>query len=249
MPILTKFLGHRRSWMIVTQAVVILGLWSIAGLNPATALGSVAVFAVLTGFFGATQDIVIDAWRIEAADDSRHGAMAAAYQWGYRIAIIVAGAVPLLLAEAYNWNLSYAVMAALMGVGVLGVLLAPREQAHNIRPIPVGDVPSRPAFETDRVDRPPDRHRHRRAGPRLGPDRERRPAGWRLEGAGPQPPKAAEALKTAWAAKPDGVWFQVACGDRRPGPAGPRLLADPRRQDAARRLSGRIVRRAAGRFL
>ncbi|RZJ17453.1 MAG: MFS transporter [Brevundimonas sp.] len=146
-PFLTPLLGHRRSWMLVTQAVVILGLWSIAGLNPATALGSIALFAVIVGFFGATQDIVIDAWRIEAADDTRHGAMAAAYQWGYRVAMLVAGAVPLVLADLYNWNLSYAVMAALMAVGVAGVLFAPREKAHTIRPIPVGDVPSRPAFE------------------------------------------------------------------------------------------------------
>jgi PAT family beta-lactamase induction signal transducer AmpG len=146
-PFLTPLLGHRRSWMLVTQAVVIVGLWSIAGLDPANALGPIAAFAVLVGFFGATQDIVIDAWRIEAADDTRHGAMAAAYQWGYRIAIIVAGAVPLVLADLYNWNLSYAVMAALMGVGVLGVLLAPRERVHSIRPILVGDLPSRPPLE------------------------------------------------------------------------------------------------------
>ena len=146
-PILTKYLGHRRSWMLVTQAVVIFGLWSISGLNPATSLAQVAMFAVLVGFFGATQDIVIDAWRIEAADDSRHGAMAAAYQMGYRVAMIVAGAVPLVLADLYNWNLSYAVMAALMAFGVAGVLFAPREKAHSIRPIPVGDLPSRPPLE------------------------------------------------------------------------------------------------------
>ncbi len=207
-PVLTKFLGHRRSWMIVAQAVVILGLWSIAGLNPATALGSIALFAVLTGFFGATQDIVIDAWRIEAADDSRHGAMAAAYQWGYRIAIIVAGAVPLLLADAYNWNLSYAVMAALMGIGVLGVLLAPREKAHNIRPIPVGDVPSRPAFELVEwiarliviaiaalI-----------IGSGLTASADLLVGALSLFGLSPD---AGEALKTAWEAKPDGVWFQV----------------------------------------
>lgn len=146
-PGLTHWLGHRRSWMLVTQAVVMLGLWLIAGLNPVSALGAMAAFAVMVGFFGATQDIVIDAWRIEAAADTRQGAMAAAYQWGYRVAMIVAGAAPLLLAEAFNWNLSYAVMAALMGFGMLGVLLAPREKQHSIRPIPVGDVPSRPTFE------------------------------------------------------------------------------------------------------
>lgn len=146
-PLLTKLLGHRRSWMLVTQAVIIVGLWLIAGADPTRALGAMAGFAVMVGFFGASQDIVIDAWRIEAADDSRQGAMAAAYQWGYRVAMIVAGAAPLILADLYNWNFSYAVMAALMGFGVLGVLLAPREQAHTPRPIPVADIPSRPVVE------------------------------------------------------------------------------------------------------
>ena len=146
-PLLSKWLGHRRSWMLATQGVIILGLWLISGQNPNDNLGMVALFAVMVGFFGATQDIAIDAWRIEAVDDSRQGAMAAAYQLGYRVAQIVAGFVPLALAEFYNWNLSYAVMAALMGIGVMGVLLAPREQAHVIRPIPVSDIPSRPVAE------------------------------------------------------------------------------------------------------
>nr|WP_314187614.1 MFS transporter [uncultured Brevundimonas sp.] len=146
-PGLTRLLGHRRAWMLVTQGVIVFGLWSISTLNPSNALIAVAGFAALVGFFGATQDIVIDAWRIEAADDSRHGAMAAAYQMGYRVAMIVAGAVPLVLADLYNWNLSYAVMAALMAFGIAGVLFAPREKAHKIRPIPVGDVPSRPKLE------------------------------------------------------------------------------------------------------
>ena len=125
----------------------IAGLWLISGSNPQTSLGAVAAFAVMVGFFGATQDIAIDAWRIEAADDSRQGAMAAAYQLGWRVAQITAGALPLILAELYNWNLSYAVMAALMAIGVIGVLMAPREKAHVIRAIPVGDIPSRPGLE------------------------------------------------------------------------------------------------------
>jgi PAT family beta-lactamase induction signal transducer AmpG len=66
--------------------------------------------------------------------------MAAAYQWGYRIAMLVAGAAPLLLAESYGWNFSYAVMAALMGVGMLAVLAAPREARHVVRPIPLDGV-------------------------------------------------------------------------------------------------------------
>lgn len=146
-PVLSRYLGHRRSWMLVTQGVIVLGLWLISGLNPSNALTTMALFAVMVGFAGATQDIVIDAWRIEVSDDSRHGAMAASYQLGYRAAVIVAGAVPLVLADLYNWNLSYAVMAALMLIGIGATLFAPREQAHAIRPIPVGDIPSRPRAE------------------------------------------------------------------------------------------------------
>lgn len=146
-PGLTKRLGHRRSWMLVSQAAIIVGLWLIAGSNPAQNLGLVAVFAVCIGFASATQDIVIDAWRIEAAEQERQGMMAAAYQWGYRIAQIVAGALALWLADLYGWALSYTVMAALMAIGIGAVLLAPREQAHVIRQVSIEGVPRRPAWE------------------------------------------------------------------------------------------------------
>ncbi len=208
-PILTRYLGHRRSWMLLTQAVVILGLWSISGLNPATSLAQVALFAVLVGFFGATQDIVIDAWRIEAADDSRHGAMAASYQMGYRVAQIVAGAVPLVLADLYNWNLSYAVMAGLMLFGVIGVLFAPREKAHTIRPIPVADVPSRPRLEVVEwlvrlaviavAALIVGSGLSGQAGPLTG-----------LLGSLGLSGEGQAAITEAWAAKPEGVYLQVA---------------------------------------
>lgn len=146
-PLLTRWLGHRRSWMIATQLLVMLGLWLISGTNPATSLGLMAAFAVFVGFTAATQDIVIDAWRIEAASVEKQGAMAAAYQWGYRIAMITAGAAPLILAEQFNWNISYAVMAALMAVGVGGALAAPKEKEHVVRPIHAEGAPSRPALE------------------------------------------------------------------------------------------------------
>jgi PAT family beta-lactamase induction signal transducer AmpG len=146
-PLLTAWLGHRRSWMLVCQGLIMLGLWLVAGADPTRSLGAIAVFAFIVGFSSATQDIAIDAWRIEAAATFKQGAMAAAYQWGYRVAIIVAGAVPLLLAQAYGWNLSYAVMAALMTVGVLAVLAAPREERHAIRPIRTEDIQPAPLRE------------------------------------------------------------------------------------------------------
>ena len=143
-PVLTQWLGHRRSWMLVCQALIMLGLFLIAGSDPVSNLMLMAVFATFVGFSSATQDIVIDAWRIEAAELSKQGAMAAAYQWGYRIAIIVSGAVPLLLADAYSWEVSYLAMSALMVVGMLGVLGAPREAQHAIRPIHTEGIPRAP---------------------------------------------------------------------------------------------------------
>ena len=146
-PVLHGWFGHRRSWMLVCQGLIMFGLWMVAGTDPTRSLGAIAVFAVLIGFSSATQDIAIDAWRIEAAETSKQGAMAAAYQWGYRVAIIVAGAVPLLLADAYGWNFSYAVMAALMTIGVLAVLAAPREEHHAIRPIHAEGIRPAPVRE------------------------------------------------------------------------------------------------------
>ncbi len=146
-PWLDAVLGRRRSWMLLLQLIIMAGLWLIAGSDPQLNIWRVAALAAFVGFAGATQDIVIDAWRIEAVDESRSGVMAAAYQWGYRIAMITAGAVPLFLAEAFNWQLSYAVMAALMAIGILGVLLAPRETSIRPRISLVADLPSRPVLE------------------------------------------------------------------------------------------------------
>jgi len=146
-PLLTRWLGHRRSWMLATQLLVMLGLWAISGADPARNLALMAAFAAFVGFTASTQDIVIDAWRIEAAEVEKQGAMAAAYQWGYRIAMIVAGAAPLVLADQFNWHVSYAAMAALMAVGITGALAAPRERAHAIRPIHAEGTPARPALE------------------------------------------------------------------------------------------------------
>lgn len=149
-PILHGLLGQRRSWMALMQVLIVLGLWLIAGSDPALNLGQVALLAAMVGLFGATQDIAIDAWRIEVVDEAFYGTMAAAYQWGYRIAMITAGALPLVLADAYGWNLSYAVMAGCMLIAVAATLLAPREKAQRPRIDLTADMiphPAREAFE------------------------------------------------------------------------------------------------------
>ena len=147
-PLLTPLLGHRRGWMLAAQAVIILGLWLVSGANPAANLWLVASFAVLVALASATQDVVIDAWRIEAAGEERQGAMAAMYQWGYRIAILTAGIAPLVLAEHIDWSFAYAVMAAMMAIGVAAVLAAPRERPRPLMPpLLPHDLPARPAAE------------------------------------------------------------------------------------------------------
>jgi MFS transporter, PAT family, beta-lactamase induction signal transducer AmpG len=146
-PGLTGLLGHRRSWMLVCQGLVMAGLWLIASVDPVSNLGLMAAFAVFVGFVSATQDIVIDAWRIEVSEARELGATAAANAWGYRGSMVVSGALPLLLATAYNWNVAYAVMGAMMLVGVISVLFAQRERAHRLRPIHAEGVAVRPARE------------------------------------------------------------------------------------------------------
>ena len=206
-PVLTRMLGHRRSWMVVSQAAVIVGLVAISTGDPARHLSLLAGFAVFTGLASATQDIVIDAWRIEAADASRQGAMAASYQWGYRGANIVAGAAPLLLADRMGWGAAYGAMAAVMGVGVIAVLLAPREDEHFVRPISADGIPPAPAWEFAEWAA-------RLAimvvgalilGSGLGAN------ATVLAGAigALGDATGAEALKSAWTAKPNGVWLQL----------------------------------------
>jgi PAT family beta-lactamase induction signal transducer AmpG len=148
-PVLSAMFGHRRSWMLVCQGLLIFGLWLISGSNPTVNLGLVAAFAVFVAFVSATQDIVIDAWRIEAVGQERQGVMAAAYQWGYRIAILTAGIAPLFLASRINWGFAYAVMAVLMVIGILAVLAAPKEKPRPaMPPLMPTDMPAKPAEES-----------------------------------------------------------------------------------------------------
>ena len=147
-PLLGPWLGHRRAWMLATQGVIILGLWLVSGSNPAANLWLVVSFAALVAFASATQDVVVDAWRIEAAGAERQGAMAAMYQWGYRIAILTAGIVPLVLAGRIDWSFAYATMAALMAIGVAAVFAAPRELPRPVMPpLMPHDLPRRPVAE------------------------------------------------------------------------------------------------------
>ncbi len=161
LPLLTRVLGRRRSWLLLSQCLVVAGLAGMALADPRQALGPVVACALVVAFASATQDIALDAFRIESADTTRQAALAAAYQTGYRLAMIWAGAGVLWIAAraeapalagaaaaatgaaAYQngaWQTAYLVMAASMAVGMVTVLFS-RE------PRPVELPPARNAAE------------------------------------------------------------------------------------------------------
>ena len=123
LPGLTTVFGQRRGWMLLAQFGVIVGLLAMGQRDPLTELGLLVGCALLVAFSSATQDISIDAWRIEAVEVDLQGAMAATYQMGYRVGMIVAGAGALYVAEYQSWSWAYTVMAAAMTVGVVTTLL------------------------------------------------------------------------------------------------------------------------------
>lgn len=125
LPGLTRLFGQRRGWMLLAQALIVAGLVGMAGVDPVGNLGWVAAFALLVAFGSATQDIAVDAYRIESAGDDLQAALSSSYIIGYRLGLIAAGAGALYIAAHVSWSAAYLCMALLMGVGVLTVLIRP----------------------------------------------------------------------------------------------------------------------------
>jgi len=132
LPGLTQHFGQRRSWMLLGQIGIVIGIINMAVLDPNLQITAMALFALLVAFSSATQDVAIDAYRIEAVEPELQGAMAGMYQSGWRIAASwVGGAGALYLAELVSWTVAYLTMAVAMGVGILTVLFV-REPAHML---------------------------------------------------------------------------------------------------------------------
>ncbi len=123
LPLLSKLMGKRRSWMILAQIGIAVGLLGMGLADAQTQLEQIAMLAVFVAFCSATQDIVVDAYRIEAAVAEFQGAMAAAYVFGYRVALLVAGAGAFYVADFGDWRLAYYAMAAMMLVGIVTTLI------------------------------------------------------------------------------------------------------------------------------
>ena len=125
LPVLEK-IGRRKSWILLCQAVMILSFAGLAMTNPATNIGTFAIFAVIAALFSATQDVAVDAWRIDVADEETPvELLSSVYQFGYRIASIVGGALALVLAARMSWSLVYLLMGGLIGVVALIAFRAP----------------------------------------------------------------------------------------------------------------------------
>ena len=144
LPVLHRALGRRRSWLLLSQLAIMAGLAGMALSNPQQGLSAVVWCALIVAFASATQDIALDAYRIESASSERQAALAAAYQTGYRVAMIWAGAGVLWLAARAElqatgyqnaaWTTAYLVMAASMLPGVLTVLLSPEPARRELPP-------------------------------------------------------------------------------------------------------------------
>lgn len=141
-PVLTRLLGRRRSWLLLSQLAILVGLVAMSFNDPQVALAPVVWGALAVAFGSATQDIALDAFRIESADVNRQAALAASYQTGYRLAMIWAGAGVLWVAARAQpegvlgyqhgaWHIAYLVMAASMLPGLLTVLISSEPISHD----------------------------------------------------------------------------------------------------------------------
>lgn len=123
LPILGRLLGQRRSWMLLAQVGVVCGLLAMASNDPLTHLNLLVYSALLVAFSSATQDIAIDAWRIEAMPDEKQGAMAGTYQMGYRLGMLLAGGGAFSMAHFYSWPTAYATLSLFMLIGMITTLI------------------------------------------------------------------------------------------------------------------------------
>lgn len=145
LPLLSK-LGRRRSWLVLCQGALAVLLWSLAATDPLTAIGSFAILAVIAAFLSATQDVVIDAWRIEIADETATvDLLSAIYQFGNRLAALTGGALALVLAARLSWPTVYIGFGFVMLGAVVMTLFTPEkpEEAIEASPLAGFRVPPR----------------------------------------------------------------------------------------------------------
>ena len=123
LPFLTKFLGRRRGWMVFTQVFLVLSLIALGLSNPSENALMTALCAFIVAVSSASQDIVIDAYRVEILEEKQQGAGAAMIVFGYRVGMLISSAGALFIAHYMGWFMAYAIMAAFIGVGFITVMI------------------------------------------------------------------------------------------------------------------------------
>ena len=131
-PYLNKY-GFRKSWILFSQSMIIICLVLLSLIDPLKSISLFAFVAFLVAFSGSIQDIAIDAFRIEVAEISQQGNLAASYQFGYRAAILISSSFALIFASEYGWSPTYQLMALLMFIGVTGVLICPEQTNPSLK--------------------------------------------------------------------------------------------------------------------
>ena len=134
LPLIHNILGKRRSWLLLTQISIGIFLYLLSTISPnSESLITFAICALFVSFFSASQDIVVDAYRIEIAPVESQGILTAGYQFGYRVAILVSGAGALYIADSYTWEISYKVMSSLMLIGIITTLMSSEPSEHKFK--------------------------------------------------------------------------------------------------------------------
>ncbi|MDA9353111.1 MFS transporter, partial [Gammaproteobacteria bacterium] len=130
-PILKQY-GHRKSWIVLMQVIIFTNLIILSNTDPKSDLIFFSLIAFLIALAGSIQDIAIDAFRIEYANINEQGSLAATYQFGWRLAVIVATSFALIFADTNGWSLTYKIMAATMIIGLLGLIVSKEEKNFQL---------------------------------------------------------------------------------------------------------------------
>ena len=133
---LLKKMGRRRIWILIFQILICVNIFIMAQIDPVINTMQMAIFAITLAFFSASQDIAIDAWRIEINEEKELGLGAALYVTGYRIALLAAGAGALVIADIYSWKLSFILLSCIYPLGIILVLsIKIEDKSSNVKVI------------------------------------------------------------------------------------------------------------------